>query len=186
MILPVLTYYGYTRLLLLDIKDVKTYITPYFKLSKADEHNKVVIFIDVEKGEQINRKTFKSLLDQTVKVDEINYLCPESIQAPSDLSVITNFCYKSENAKSVDDIIKECIKHPREKNCRILIVKNGNIYGKDFVEKIIDGYNSQNKKNLVFFGDESKIIKYGVVYNIDIDFDNYDEQIIKPCYKDIF
>lgn len=192
IIYPVLVYFGFLRLLMLRMKDVNSYQRQYLSLSKADENNKVVIFICVANDGDASHLTLKSLLDQSVRVDEINFLCQANVnkKVPEDLKYVSYFCMRG-NDESLPSLIKEAKKRPREKNCRILLVENGRIYGKDFVEKMVDGFNSlqssskDDSKELssLLFG--WKGLKHGVICNIDNTNDESISTTLVPSYQDV-
>ncbi len=180
IIYPVLVYYGYVRLVKLHLTDVPSWVSSYGKLSKADEKYNVVVFINVKKGDEVDDTTFKSLLDQTVRVDEINIVSNGSI--PAHLQNYMNLCYKEND--NMKHIIQQCKKQPREKRTRILIVNNGTVYGKDFIEKMIDGWNQQHKKDLILYGGKNKTFVNGVVFCDEME--DGDETILKNQYTNIF
>lgn len=137
----ILTYFGITRYLTLQLQSPDTYIENYHKLPKSDAKKvNIVIYSD---SKNINRlkPMINSILDQTIKVDRI-FLVTTDItfdKLPEYLKKIVTVLpsakkYGGEFANSLIPMLLN------EKNADTTIVtlKNNMVYGKDFIETIIN------------------------------------------------
>lgn len=139
LIYVLLSYFGVTRYFALHMFSTESYAKNYTKLDKASDKVKVVISLTTT-PERINKlkPVINSLLDQTVRVDEIaisvpygkNYNIPKEIQ-----NVAQVYRYSldyGDSGKLIPVILRE-----GEKDTKIIIVDDNMVYGKDFVEEIL-------------------------------------------------
>ena len=137
----ILTYFGITRYLTLQLQSSDTYIENYHKLPKSDAKKvNIVIYSD---SKNINRlkPMINSILDQTIRVDRIFFFIFDitSDKLPEYLKKIVTVLpaakkYGGEFANSLIPMLLN------EKNADTTIVslKNNMVYGKDFIETIIN------------------------------------------------
>ena len=137
----ILTYFGITRYLTLQLQSSDTYIENYHKLPKSDAKKvNIVIYSD---SKNINRlkPMINSILDQTIRVDRIFLVKTDitSDKLPEYLKKIVTVLpaakkYGGEFANSLIPMLLN------EKNADTTIVslKNNMVYGKDFIETIIN------------------------------------------------
>ena len=126
-----LSYFGLTRFLMLHIYNPNNYIESYSKLAKADKNNKTKIVLQSDK-ENINKiKPFlNSILDQTCKVDDIIIVLPDkNINTPNYLSKFSTIVEGTG--------ISNTVKKQKNANTLLILLKDNIIYGKDFIEKIV-------------------------------------------------
>jgi hypothetical protein len=125
--------------MILHLKDYNSYLEDYKNLDKADENNKVVISFTVS-PDSINKiKPFlKSILNQTVKVDRINLnvtrdsntIVPDEYRKMLSVNKIDK--EYGDNIDCIPTIIREF-----DKNTKIIILSPDTVYGKDFIEYLI-------------------------------------------------
>ena len=160
LVYVLLVYFGVTRFFAVHLFSTESYAKHYKALDKADEKVRVIISLTTT-PERVNKlkPTLNSLLDQTAQVDEIaitvRYGCklPESVKR---VAQIYNYGsdYK-DNGKLIPVLSRE-----GEKDTKIILVDDDMVYGKDFVETLIDASNANPGKAI---GVKKLGSKYGVV-----------------------
>jgi hypothetical protein len=194
MVYIFVVYYGWDRYFILKHSSIKKYIPEYSKLCKSDEGCRVVVCLNANKETLKNFKNLDSLknviaslLDQTVKVDQISLSIPKSCSdfVPSEYKDCVNI-FNCEDNKSNASLgrgsLLPTLLREGEKNTKIIYVKENKIFGKDFVETIVDISNenpnsaieckdailvkpkffsdkveelNENKQEIISFGDET-------------------------------
>ena len=143
MIFVILSYFGIIRYLKLHVDSHSNYIENYKKLNKASENNKVILSLS-SNTKKINKimPMLKSILDQTVKVDQIVLNLPpgDNYNIPKEYNNILNIFYSGKNYDEATKLIPTLL---REDNADtiIILLKDDYIYGKDFIETIIEESN---------------------------------------------
>jgi hypothetical protein len=77
-----------------------------------------------------------SLLDQTVQVDEIALTVPYGTKVPKYIKGVAQV-YNSLDYKGCENLIPVLMREG-EKDTKIIIVEDDMVYGKDFIENIVD------------------------------------------------
>ena len=150
LLVMLFSYYGITRYISMHTGKVEKYSKNYTKLDKASDENRVVVSFSTppEKVEKL-RPFVNSLLDQTVKVDEIAFNLPEGVDynIPDNLKnvMIVHKAGKDygEGNSSVPTLIRE-----NDANTQIVVVEANRVYGKDFIEDILDQLKKHPGKSL--------------------------------------
>lgn len=139
LIYIVLTYYGITRQVQLNYSSGEFYINEYSKLDKIDLKNRVVVCIDTSMNRLDNIKpTILSILDQTVKVDEIA-LNIVDVDNTTEIPVYLSQTVKIYNDKTQKGVfVRE-----READTVIIMLNDHTIYSKDYIEVLYDKFKSQ-------------------------------------------
>lgn len=155
----VLDYFGYIRYLRIHIGSMNSYIENYTKLNKGDK-NRVVISFKYDTGDGNNEKLrpfLKSILNQTVRVEDISmYTSYENAsKIPSDLKRIVTVC--GTNSKKNNEEFRLCIFKEPDNNTKILILNPAFVYGKDFVESMIEESNN-NPSKIVLSSDGNGVL----------------------------
>jgi cellulose synthase/poly-beta-1,6-N-acetylglucosamine synthase-like glycosyltransferase len=153
-----LSYFGIIRYISIHIKNTESYVKKYNNLSKADTNNKVVINITPDNNNSKNLiTTIKSLLDQTVKVDEIGItLSDDKYIIPPELKdIVTIYTVSKKYGKS--ETIIPCIIREGNKDTRIIILNDNTIYGIDFIEDIIIDSEKNPDKGIIY---NNKVIMF--------------------------
>ena len=154
IIMILLSYFGIVRYFSLHIQDSNKFVENYSKLDQADKKNKVVISFTTT-PEKINKikPMLNSLLDQTVKVDQIvlniPYTCNgKKYDIPEKYKDIMNIFRCGKDYGPGTNIIPTLL---REGECgtKIIYLNDDQIYGKDFIETLVKA--SQNHPDKVIY-----------------------------------
>lgn len=136
----ILSYYGIIRLCKLKIGKCDSFAKDYIKLSKASSNKKIILSLY---GKSIDtlRPTINSLLDQTVRPDQIIISVPEGVNIELDPYIKDNkIIIVHKLAKDYKSCCSFMSPLTREKDGdTIVILANENtIYGPDFIEAIVN------------------------------------------------
>lgn len=139
LVFTILTYFGVIRYLHLHVSSTEGYIKSYSKLPKASEDTRVVLsFTTTPKGVKRIRPMINSVLNQTVKVDQIALVIPQGtdLDIPDYLGDVVNTFHAGKDYGSGNKLIPILL---REKECGTIIIalQDDVVYGKDFVERIV-------------------------------------------------
>ena len=117
---------------------VEKYINKYNNLDQVNPNSKVIICLIVKNDINLT-PTIKSLLDQTVKVNQISVIIPENINytVPNILTNIITI-YKCDKDKSLLNFLYYTLLKEGEENTKIITLNNNKIYGKDFIETLLE------------------------------------------------
>jgi hypothetical protein len=143
LIYILLNYFGLIRYLYMYIYPIEGYINKYKNLDQINKENKVIIsLIATDKQLENITHVIKSLLDQTVRVDLISIIIPQTNNyvLPKNLSK-TVAIYKGcdEKAKTGNlNCLLSTIAREGEITSKIITLGADVIYGKDFIETILD------------------------------------------------
>lgn len=149
IVLSILMYFGIFRYCQLNFSKCDKYVSKYKSLDKADTSSKTVISIQKNiDGSLI--PTINSLLDQTVKVDEIEVFVYNDTNVDTDVSNFVNV-YKSSNKHSFITFTQALAKET-EADTIIIIVSDKYTYGADFVEDLITA-SKKNPNKCIIIGD---------------------------------
>jgi len=136
LIYIVFSYYGINRYLGMYLFPIKSYSKEFTKLDKASDKRVVINLLNGRKGEI----TVKSLLDQTVRVDEIAINCKYRDKIRDELRNVCMDYYYSLPYNDVGNLIPPLLREGEEDTI-IILVRNNIIYGKDFIETMIENTN---------------------------------------------
>jgi hypothetical protein len=145
-IILLLSYFGIIRYVILHFLTLEKFTNAYNTLPKADDNSRVVISFTTT-PERISKikPMINSLLDQTVKVDQIALNIPYSCKGrkyniPKEYKNILNI-FRSEKdygegGKYIPTLLRE-----GENNTKIIYLNDNQIYGKDLIETLVDESN---------------------------------------------
>lgn len=171
----ILDYYGVLRYFIVKNSDYKRYLKNYETLPKADAERVVIAFRYVpEQEKSIPLLPFiNSILNQSVKVDDIILITPYKYMKsiPEYLKQIVALNCHSVDYEDASTIICSVLREP-ESNTKIIIVDSNMIYGKTFVQDLVE--KSNDKPNSMVFGDKNHDLKYGVLIKPSF----FDESIV--------
>ena len=138
-----LSYFGIVRYLTLHVSGTDKLVENYSKLPEATEGRVVVSVAADPKDFAKLKPTLASILDQTVKVDQIGVVVPlkNENNVPEYIKKIANIFPAGKDYGDGTALIPILLK---EKECdTIILALSGDvIYGKDFIEKMVDESNS--------------------------------------------
>jgi hypothetical protein len=139
----ILMYFGIIRYLKLHVKTAESYITGYSSLDKANEEGRVIIsFTTTPKRIGKIRPMLLSLLDQTVKVDQIALNIPykyqdDEYEIPREFTDILNVFRASKDYGTAIKFVPTLLREG-ETGTNIIYVSDNYIYGADFIETIVN------------------------------------------------
>lgn len=165
----VLDYKGVFRnMRLCSSSNTAGYLEKYKTLPKADKNKVVLVISDPQSGS--NAQFINSILDQTVRVNDICLVVPDSEKkAVNNPHKIFTMCgYNKDYGKNANVIIP--LTREREADTKIILIHSGIAYGIDFVETMVDMSN-KNPTNVIsglFKGKEiAMLYKPSFVSNIE-------------------
>jgi hypothetical protein len=136
----------------------------YSKLDKADDKTRVVLSLTTtpERLDKL-KPTIVSLLDQTAKVDEIAISVPygKKYKIPPYLKNIAQIYRYAVNYGDAGNLIPTLLRE-REGDTKIILVKDNIVYGKDFVEVMVERSNKSPDKAVAvkkIDGDRGVLVK---------------------------
>jgi len=134
-----LSYFGIVRYLTLHVSGTDKLVEGYSKLPKATDGRVVVSFAAKPKDFDKLKPMINSLLDQTVKVDQIGIVVPltNETEVPDYVKNIANIFPAGKDYGDGTSLIPILLK---EKECNTIIIalKHDVVYGKDFIEMMVD------------------------------------------------
>ena len=140
LLYTVLAYFGLTRYLSLHIYSPKDYWKTYPLLEKAAPKNRVVITMYTTPKRLLQLKAvINSLLDQTVKVDEIALNLPqnEKYEIPKEIESVVRIYRCGRNYGDMTCLYPTLLRE-KDADTKIIYLDDRTIYGKDFIETIVD------------------------------------------------
>lgn len=159
-----------------------SYVNNYKNIKKHQHHNShKVIVVMTATEDNINNiePTINSIFDQTVRVDEITLAVPYKLNEKIP-EHIKNTIWVHNFIKDYGDLnafIEPLLKSENRDDI-IIVVQNNMIYGRDFIEEIID----ENKRtNKIVYG-KNKDIYSGILLKQDYlktGFEEYEEKDIQ-------
>lgn len=169
IVISILVYFGIIRYIHLYFsKTVDKYTEKYTDLPMASE-NKTIIVLSIDSEEDLKNifPTVNSILDQTVRVNQIFLVvpCSSTFEIPENLLKVVSVV---KPGKVYDDKYQDIIsilEREKEKNTIIIRISKGIIYGKEFIENIIEISESNpdsviNDESNLFFVLKPSFIKF--------------------------
>jgi hypothetical protein len=183
LVYTVLNHAGYIRSFCLRNCDMQKYIEnykdiPYAKSAKSAKdtnianitnitnsaRNRTVICFSATESQMQNLSTFlNSLLDQTIRVNDVVIAVPytEIPKIPQKYKKILTVHGYSRNYENVANIICAVLREP-EANTKIIVVSPDIIYGKDFIQTMVE--NSDEFPNKIVYGNSNRNIAGGILF----------------------
>ena len=136
LVFIVATYFGYIRYVQMRTTPIAKYAEKYKFLPRAGKNRTVVSFYTSEKNLDKIKPMINSILDQTVRVDQI--LLPCSYAILDDLKTVVSACPVMKNYDKATPFVPVLFK---EKNAdtSIIVLKDNVVYGKDYIETLVTG-----------------------------------------------
>ena len=177
-----LSYFGITRCWMLKLQNPDTYIENYNKLPTTKQKRVVLSFTTIPDNINKIKPMINSILDQTVKVNQIALVTPyhyngQKYNFPPYLKNVANNFPSGKNYGEGTKLIPILL---REKECdTIIIAINDNyIYGKDFVETMVKAV-EDNPDTVLVDKNHSAIVLRPEYFGCDVidrDKDKFDEE----------
>jgi hypothetical protein len=176
-----MTYYSLDRYAGLHLSKINKYIENYSKLDKIKGRTVISFYTTPDRIKKIN-PMIKSILDQTVKVDEIALNLPpskEKYNIPPEYEQIINVYNVGKNYGTSTSIIPTLLRE-KEKGTKIIYLDDDKIYGKDFIQTMLEEGEKIPDRAVVCKKNEKicgvlvkpEFFKTDVVYNKMENFDN--------------
>lgn len=181
MAFAVSSYYGLDRYIALHVKGSDGLIEGYHKLPEANNKQKTVItFSALPQDFGKLRPMINSILDQTRRVDRITLVTPRSHEGYNIPDFITKVANVQQAGKDYGDgtkIIPTLLKE-KEGDTIIIALDSGWVYGKDFIETMVDSIAKNDGKLLTDSKNTTIVVKpeYFDYDVIDRDQDKFDKQ----------
>ena len=154
LIIAFLSFFGIFRYFNLHFKSSENFINNYKKLDNPKSNSKIIISIGTTGKKLKNiRPMLNSILDQTVKVNQIFINIPEcsyKYDIPNDYKNIFTILPCGKNYGNATKFIPTLLREDSA-DTKIIFLENNYIYGKDFIETLInesdnfDGVITSNK-----------------------------------------
>jgi hypothetical protein len=145
IIICLILYYDIYRYIKIHFDDESEYVNKYRKLKKYQNSRVVISLTTVPERVKLLKPVIKSLLDQSVKVDQIVLNLPKMCKerpydVPDDLKNMCNIftCGRDygPGTKFIPTILRE-----QEADTIIIMLDDDYIYGYKFIETLLDEYN---------------------------------------------
>jgi len=162
LIYMTLAHYGIMRYFSLHLYDTESYVKPFTQLPKADK-NRVVVTFTASPTDLVKLTPFlNSILDQTVRVDDIALTIPYKDMDKVDdkyKKILTVYGY-SKDYENAANLVCSVLREP-EANTKIIIVEPNMVYGQDFIQSMVEESNQHPDK--IIYGNKNRQIKWGVL-----------------------
>jgi len=130
----------------LQLIDGNSLIKNYSKLEETGCDRVVISFTTTPERLSKIKPMILSLLDQTLKVDEIALSIPYGkYEIPEYLKDVVTIYYYSIDYGTAGNLVP-CVLREREGDTKIILVADNVIYGKDFIERIIEESENSPRK----------------------------------------
>jgi hypothetical protein len=157
-------YYGCHRYVKLHLNNTDFYLKNYTKLVKAAKDRTIICFSATPEQMASMGPFLNSILDQTVRVDEIMLIIPykNMSKVPEKFKKILSVHGHSKNYDNAANLICSVLTEP-EASTKIIVVEPNMVYAQDFVENMVS--NSDKNPNKIIYGGpaKDKETKYGIL-----------------------
>jgi hypothetical protein len=166
MIYVILDYFGIIRYIKLYLYSPEQYIKDYKKLDKIYKDKVVISLTTTPDNMKKLKPVINSLLDQTVQVDLISLCIPEGndeYKLPSELKDAVAI-FRCGNDQELNPLISTIMREG-ESTTSIIVLGDDYVYGKDFVETLIEESN-KNPNDIICVGNSINL-KKGALFKTD-------------------
>jgi len=145
---------------MMHFSNIDSNVKNYSKLDKCDDKRTVISLTTTPERLNKLKPTISSLLDQTTRVDEIAISIPygNEYKIPDYLKNIVQIYRYSVQYGKAGNLIPVLLRE-LEGDTKIILIKDDVIYGKDFVETIVDASNKSPDKAIAVNNDRGVLIK---------------------------
>jgi hypothetical protein len=121
------------------IYSIDSYSHNYKNLDRVDNNYRVIISLKADKNLHKLDKTIKSLLDQTVRVDFITLILPSTskFSLPDNLKNVVKLDKCENDYGNLTCLIPNLLREG-DAQTQIILLKTGIIYGKEFIETLLE------------------------------------------------
>jgi hypothetical protein len=168
LIFSILVYFGLIRYINLYIYNPRSYIKNYHLLERAINDKKIVIHLTITNIDKL-KPVINSLLDQTVKVDEITISVVNKLKLPEYMKDLKSVVRTYNTPHSS----KLCIMRETDNNTIIIFINDDKIYGKDFIQDLVE-MSEKNKNESIKISNDGEILTNPGFFSIDCLDDDFD------------
>lgn len=175
-------YFGWTRYLGIRMStNSDKLIENYSKLQYHEPKRKVIVALHTKQNDiEKIRPLINSILDQTIKVDQIVLIMEnKENKLPTYLTNIVNICPSGRDyGNCKGNCIVPLLLKEKESDTIIIGLDNGVVYGKDFLEILLDE-SHKNPNSVIMDNNKYAILLKPEHYGYEIlqrDQENYDEK----------
>jgi hypothetical protein len=167
-------YYGCHRYIKLHFDDTEVYLKNYTKLAKAAKDRTIVCFSATPEQMLTMKPFINSILDQTVRVDEIMLIIPYKNmgKVPEKFKKVLSIHGHSKNYDNAANLVCSVLTEPEAKT-KIIIVEPNMVYSQDFVENMVE--QSEKNPDKIIYGFTNKETRYGILVKPEF----FDDKISK-------
>lgn len=160
LIYIIINYYGFDRYVAMYIHPSEKYIKSYSKLPKGSDSKIIVSFTTTPEKIKGILPMINSLLDQTVKVNQIALVIPytyngQKYDIPEYLKKIVNIFPVAKDYGDGTNLVPILLRE-KDPSAIIIGIKDNQIYGKDFIESLVE--NSEKNCNSVIVDENNRAI----------------------------
>jgi hypothetical protein len=141
ILITIITYFGLDRYYTLQKNNSNTYIDNYKNLTKLDDN--IIISLSATDSNLENlRPMLNSILDQTISVDKIILNLPpgQTYTIPENYDKFLTINNLRKDYAYGNNIIPTLL-NEKNSDTKIIYLQNNNIYGKDFIQKLVEESN---------------------------------------------
>lgn len=174
LIYVLLNYFGLTRYAGLYMFSIEGYVNNYKNLDKIGENRTIISLTTTPEQMKQLTPTIKSLLDQTVRVDLISVIVPYGNQykLPSKLEKSVSIFRCGEDKGELNCILPAILREG-ESTTKIITLGAGKVYGKDFIETLLEE-SEKNPTKIIYNNNKDYInITKGVVFSTSFFDENF-------------
>lgn len=145
-----MVHYGVFRYYRLKSDNMEKYIEKYTGLEKIGKDKIVITFRPDGNSLDAIKPFINSILDQTIKVDDIAITIPEGEREkiPDDVKKVLNINTYDKDYDDAGNLILSVLREP-EADTKIIILEPNVIYGEDFIQTIVEESN-QNPDCIIY------------------------------------
>lgn len=162
LIYLMLSHFEVIRYISIRNADVESYTAKYPNLPRASDKKTVIAFTATEEQLKNLKPFIVSLLDQTVRADEIVVVLPYSLtgKVPEDLRNVLSVRGHSKDYDDASALVSTVLSEP-EADTKIILVEPYMVYGKFFVQTMAE--KSDEEPSKIVYGNKNKGKAYGIL-----------------------
>jgi hypothetical protein len=162
LIYLMLSHFEVIRYISIKNADVESYSAKYSNLPRASDKKTVLAFTATEEQLKNLRPFIVSLLDQSVRADDIVAVLPYSLtgKVPEELKNVLSVRGYSKDYDDASALVSTVLSEP-EADTKIILVEPYMVYGKFFVQTMAE--KSDEEPSKIVYGNKKKGKAYGIL-----------------------
>lgn len=118
------------------VENMSPFVTRFMQTPRLDTNDKIIVVL---RGDTVAmNQTVASLLDQTVRIDDIVVVSNTDVQLPAALTKFAHVIQTSCRYDTEFDDVRYIAQTTKDANTFILGLQSGTVYGKDFVRTMVE------------------------------------------------